>query len=105
MHRSPFSRILWGVLLCIGSTVHASNADRAGKQINDFSLKSHLGREYSLHDFADRKVVVVAFLGAECPLAKLYGPRLADLARQMNAKRVGFLGMDSNKRDSLRAVA
>jgi peroxiredoxin/mono/diheme cytochrome c family protein len=105
MHRSPFSRILWGLLLCIGSTVHASDADRTGKQINDFSLKSHLGREYSLHDFADRKVVVLAFLGTECPLAKLYGPRLAELAATYGPRGVAFVGIDSNSQDSLREIA
>ncbi len=48
-----------------------------GKKIDGFALKSQFGKEYKLDDFADQDVVVVVFLGTECPLAKLYAPRLA----------------------------
>ena len=69
-----------GLLVCASLASGVAAADRIGKPVKDFSLKSHLGKEYSLHDFADHKVVVMAFVGTECPLAKLYGPRLAELA-------------------------
>src|SRR5581483_10088365 len=105
MRYSPFSWILWGLLFCTGSTAHASDAHRIGKPVNDFSLKSYLGRNYALRDFADRKVVVVAFLGTECPLAKLYGPRLAELAAKYGQKGVAFVGIDSNTQDSLSEMA
>ena len=105
MRRLHFSRIPWGLLVCAGLTVHASAADRVGKPVKDFSLKSHLGKEYSLHDFADRNVVVVAFVGTECPLAKLYGPRLAELAAKYGPRGVAFVGIDSNRQDSLSAIA
>src|SRR5580704_19678020 len=77
--------------ICHVPTAHAANtkaqADKnshVGKRIGDFSLKSQFGKEYALRDFADRDVVVVAFVGAECPLAQLYGPRLAELARKLD---------------------
>ena len=76
-----------------------------GKRVKDFSLKSHLGKEYSLRDFADRNVVVVAFLGTECPLAKLYGPRLAELAAKYGPQGVAFIGIDSNSQDSISEIA
>src|SRR5262249_26865273 len=81
--------------------IPASRAEDADRRINDFSLTSHLGRECSLRDFADRKIVVLAFLGTECPLAKLYGPRLAGLAAKYGDKGVAFVGIDSNRQDSL----
>ncbi|HEV3299716.1 MAG TPA: redoxin domain-containing protein [Planctomycetaceae bacterium] len=105
MRHWPVILILCATLVCVVSGAQSAEIASLGKQIEEFSLKSHFGKEYALHDFVDRDVVVVAFLGAECPLAKLYGPRLADLARQMNAKRVAFLGIDSNQQDSLREIA
>lgn len=43
---------------------------------------------------------VVCFLGTECPLAKLYGPRLQTLADQFHDRDVVFLGVNSNPQDS-----
>ncbi len=105
MRHSRFSRALCGLVVCLGLTVHAPAADRTGKPVKDFSLKSYVGREYSLHDFADQKVLVVAFLGTECPLAKLYGPQLAELAAKYGPKGVAFIGIDSNSQDSLSEIA
>ncbi len=47
---------------------------------------------------------VFCFLGSECPLAKLYGPRLEQLARKFADKPVRFLGVNSNLQDSLEEV-
>ncbi len=85
-------------------SAQADNSDRLGRQLEGFSLKSHFGKEYTLQDFADRDAVVVVFLGTECPLAKLYGPRLAELSRKWG-DRVGFIGIDSNQQDSLQELA
>lgn len=90
--------------LGIPPSAQAAEATRLGRQIDDFTLKSHFGKEYALHDFADRDVVVVAFLGAECPLAKLYAPRLAQIAGKFGDK-VGFVGIDSNQQDSIQEIA
>ncbi|MGC3968347.1 MAG: redoxin domain-containing protein [Pirellulales bacterium] len=49
--------------------------------------------------------VVVAFLGVDCPLARLYAPRLKDLAERFAGRRVRFLGVDPNEHDSLDEVA
>lgn len=43
---------------------------------------------------------VVCFLGTECPLAKLYGPRLQQLADQFSDRGVACLGVNSNHQDS-----
>ena len=75
--------------------------DRIGRQINDFTLRDFRGAEHSLSDFASAKIVVVAFLGTECPLAKLYAPRLARLADQFRDRGVQFLGIVSNRQDSV----
>lgn len=46
-------------------------------------------------------LTVLCFLGTECPLARLYGPRLARLAQQYPPHEVRFLGVNSNRQDSL----
>jgi peroxiredoxin len=58
------------------------------------------GTVHKLSDWRDRKVVVVVFLGVECPLAQQYGERLGELARKLEPQGVAFLGIDSNAQDS-----
>ena len=43
---------------------------------------------------------MLAFLGTECPLANIYAPRLAELARGYEKKGVAFFGVDSNEQDA-----
>jgi peroxiredoxin len=43
---------------------------------------------------------VVCFLGTECPLARLYAPRLNALAAAFEPRNVQFVGIDSNCQDS-----
>lgn len=94
-----------GVTLLAGFA-HSGEAtppqDRSGVgiQIRSFSLKDQRGRPVSLAKHADGKITVVAFLGTQCPLAKLYGPRLAELAKAYESKGVAFLAIDSNYQDS-----
>jgi peroxiredoxin/mono/diheme cytochrome c family protein len=85
-----------------------SAADREGligRQIANFELKDFRGKDHSLSDLADSKVVVVLFVGCECPLAKLYGPRMAELAAKYQGKGVAVLGIDSNRQDSITEMA
>ncbi len=71
------------------------------RTLTDFTLADIHSQKWSLADAKDKKVVVVAFIGTECPLAKLYGPRLALLATEYQDKSVAFLAIDSNVQDSL----
>lgn len=80
-------------------------ASPIGKQIDDFKLQDYLGARHQLAEWADKRAVVVAFLGVECPLAKLYGPRLQELADAYGAKGVAVVGVDSNQQDSLAEIA
>ncbi len=76
-----------------------------GAPVPDFTLPDYLGQEHSLADFEDKQLVVVAFLGVECPLAKLYAGRLQSLADEYGPQGVGFLAVDSNAQDSLTEIA
>jgi peroxiredoxin len=89
--------------LALGGT--PSKTGVVGEAVGDFTLRDYRGAERSLREFADRKLVVVAFTGTECPLARLYGPRLAQLAREYEPKGVAFIGICSNQQDSISAIA
>ena len=73
--------------------------------IADFRLPDHLGKEHSLADFADHDFVVVAFLGTDCPLAKLYAGRLQAIADEYAKRSVAVVAVMSNTQDSLAKTA
>jgi peroxiredoxin len=78
---------------------------RIGRRVANFTLQDFRGKEHSLGDFGESKLLVVAFLGTECPLAKLYGPRLQSLANSYDAKQVAFVGINSNCQDAITEIA
>jgi peroxiredoxin len=79
-------------------------ASPVGKKVENFSLRDYRGAERSLAEFAEKKLVVVAFVGCGCPVAKLYAPRLVELAREYEPKGVAFLAVNSNQHDSIRDI-
>jgi peroxiredoxin len=76
-----------------------------GRKIEDFQLQDFLGTKHSLAEWNNSKLVVVVFLGAECPLAKLYGGPLAELVDHYEPQGVKFVGINSNQQDSLAEMA
>jgi peroxiredoxin len=75
-----------------------------GQMIENFTLNDALGAKRSLSEWKDRKAVVVVFLGTECPLAKLYGKRLAELDKEYGAQGVQIVGINSNQQDTLQEL-
>ncbi|MBL9125541.1 MAG: redoxin domain-containing protein [Planctomycetaceae bacterium] len=101
---------LCGAFLANPASIHAVEAANnaaasIGKEISPFTLPDFRGKERSLEDFADSKVLVVVFLGNECPLAKLYAPRLVELSKEFADKGVAFVGINSNSQDSITELA
>jgi peroxiredoxin/mono/diheme cytochrome c family protein len=83
----------------------AENNGSVGKKVENLSLADFRGKNHSLSDYGDSKLVVLAFVGVECPLCKMYGPRLEELSKEYGPKGVTFLGVDSNRQDSLTEMA
>ena len=81
-------------------------AERApiGRQIESFSLRDFYGKEHTL-DACDANLVVVVFLGTECPLAKLYAPRIEALNKRFGDRSVAFLGINSNMQDGITEIS
>ena len=92
----------WLSLAFIWGTLQADpvpTGGGTGVQIENFSLLDQKGRAHELSDWKNRKYLVVVFLGVDCPLAKLYAPRLAELAKTYQ-EQVGFLGIHTNANES-----
>src|ERR1700680_3635507 len=91
--------------ICLASSCAAADAAGTpiGQTVDDFSLPDYHGKTYSLADY-EGKLVVLAFIGTECPLAKIYAPKLRDLAAEFEKQGVAFLGIDANLQDSLTEI-
>ena len=106
-------RFLFAVVL-VGSTLAGISArggdaiapaSLAPRRVENFTLHDFYGKARSLSDYKQNRVVVLVFLGTECPLASLYGDRLAAMQSAYADKGVQFLGVDSNRQDAITEIA
>lgn len=88
--------MVWTTLLLTSMTASAPVAD--------FNLRDHRGAERKLSDWKEKKLIVVAFLGVDCPLVKLYTRRLNEIARDYEKRGVAVIGINSNQHDQLRDI-
>lgn len=93
------------ILLLRGEPAAPPAPASSSEQFKEFKLQDFWGADYSLSQWDDKRAVVVVFLGTECPLAKLYGQRLTELAQQYEPQGVQFVGILSNRQDSLEEMA
>jgi peroxiredoxin len=98
------SALLFSVIVAM-SLAGARVVPKSATVISDFHLPDHLGKEHTLSEFADHDLVVVAFLGTQCPLAKLYAGRLQSIADSYAQKGVAVVAVMSNAQDSLAKIA
>ncbi len=93
----------FGTLLILLALL-GQNAPADSHAVAGFRLQDFRGASYALDDVRDRKLVVVAFLGVECPLANQYAPRLVELAHSFEPKGVAFFAIDANQQDGAAAM-
>jgi peroxiredoxin len=67
-----------------------------GTPAPDFSLPDVEGQTVSLSDFAGAPALLVIFMCNHCPFVKHVAARLADLAREYQARGVAVVGINSN---------
>lgn len=63
----------------------------------DFKLMGVDDWEYSLADFADKKVLVIVFMCNHCPYVQAIWSRLCDLQEMFKEQSVQFVGINPNK--------
>ena len=76
-----------------------------GVRVEDFQVQDALGAERKMSEWSDKRALVVVFLGTECPLARKFAPRLAELSETYAESDVGFVGVHSNRQDTLAEIA
>jgi peroxiredoxin len=76
-----------------------------GQKIPSFKLNDYLGTSHKVMEWSKNKALVVVFVGVECPVAKLFGQRIAGLHAKYESKDVAFIAIDSNQQDSLAEIA
>jgi peroxiredoxin len=98
--------IIWLVVSSLNGPATFSATDPSiGSLIRDFELRDDHGNHRKLSDWADRKLLVVVFIGVDCPLAKLYAPRVAELNRTFEHRGAAFVSIDSQRQDRPDAIS
>ena len=67
-----------------------------GEKAPDFSLPSTTGKTYTLADFAEHPVLVVAFTCNHCPFVKESDEAIRQLVERFGPEGVGFAFINSN---------
>jgi len=80
-----------------------NNASSPGK-VENFSLKDFNGKTHSLKDYKDSKAIVLMFIATQCPVSNAYNTRMAELKKKYNDKNVAFIGINSNKQESVSEI-
>jgi peroxiredoxin len=75
----------------------------AAPAVDDIALSDPAGATRRLGDWKDRTLVIV-FLSTDCPLTKLYAPRLVELEREFGPRGVTFVGVFPNGHDTPAAL-
>jgi peroxiredoxin len=103
MNRYLLAVLLSAALLVqsFGIAADSKPNERLGRVVSDVTLTNSLGASVSLAEFQDKPVIVLAFLGTECPLAKLAVTKLNALAKEFEPRGVAILGVNANRQDSL----
>ena len=93
------------VVVCLAQALltaaEPEKESRLGKPIANFELADFRGQPWSLAAVKDKPIIVVAFLGIECPLMQQYAPRLQQLHEQFADKGVELVVINSNQQDTL----
>lgn len=93
------------ILLWTGPSGATPPPGTVGSTMAPFVLNDCFGAKHDSAQWAEPEAVVVVFLGVECPLARLYGARLAELDDQYSGDQVQFVGINSNAQDTLQEIA
>ena len=70
-------------------------------KIENFTLPDYNGKMHSLSDYKSSKATVIIFVSTECPVSNAYNSRMENLYKEYSPKSVSFLGINSNKAESM----
>lgn len=93
------------LLVSVGGATFAADFEAKGTpigaRVDSFRLTDHQGKEWTIEDFRGKRATVYAFIGTQCPLAKMYSTKLVAIEKQYRDRGVSVVAVDSNIQDSL----
>lgn len=98
--------VLLGGLGVAAKAAELLKATAVGSKVpNSNSLRDLRGNSRPLDTFKGNKATVLVFLGTECPVSKLYVPRLVELEKKLRSQKVQFLAIYPNEKEDLDQLA
>lgn len=83
------------------SALAAAPGDLPADPVPSFLIQSVDGKSFDMEEsLRVKSFVVVAFVGAECPLVRLYAPVLGEIRKDYADKGVEVVAIDANAQDS-----
>src|SRR5438093_5907700 len=92
------AKLIAMVVLLLGSVASAANPPmlKIGAKAPDFNLPGVDGKNYSLKDFSDAKILVIIFTCNHCPTAQAYEQRIIKLNEDFKDKSVALVAISPN---------
>src|SRR5207249_4687814 len=75
-----------------------------GEEVEDFALLDHRGVFHQLHDYADRRAIVLIGHRIGCPILRQSGPSLRELSQRYAGRGVVFLLLNATPDDDRAAL-
>jgi peroxiredoxin len=89
----------------LAAALPAAGAVAIGEKLQPFKLNDATGKTVDLGSLQGRKAVVLMFIATQCPVSNAYNERMAALAREYGAQGVAFVGINSNRQESVEEIA
>ena len=83
----------------------AAGAVAIGEKLQPFKLNDTGGKTVDLAGLQGRKAVVLMFIATQCPVSNAYNERMAALSREYAGRGVAFVGINSNRQESVEEIA
>ncbi|MBM4162710.1 MAG: thioredoxin family protein [Ignavibacteria bacterium] len=84
--------------------ISAMFADDTKRKVENFTLEDYTGARHSLTDYKSSKAIVLMFIATQCPVSNAYNERMAKLYEDYKSKGVAFIGINSNKQESVEEI-
>ena len=99
------SRVFMGLVVGIMVALNFAIAAEGMSKVENFSLKDVSGKSHSLADYRDSQAIVVMFIATQCPVSNAYNSRMVKLFEDYHKNNVAFVGINSNKQESISEIA
>ena len=94
------------IFIVVFSVNVGADTVKMDKEVPNFTLKDVIGKEHSLKDLSDeKKATVVMFISTQCPVFNHYNERIIALHNDYKDQDVQFIGINSNRNESVEEIA